>query len=248
MKTRIALYLCLLLSSAVFGKDVQTEIHLGAENSWPPYSNQYGQGVSTNIVKAAFAKVGMTTKISVHPYARVLHDLKAGVLEGGYNVTRQENTEQDFIFGSEPILQANAHWYFAPGTRLPEGTPTDLPNGYKVGGIIGYEYGDIFERERPRFKEMRVSRQSQLVKLLLQGRIDAAIMFEAEAVETLKMMGLPENSVQKGMFNHTSDIYLAFSRKHKKAIENAKAFDEGLRLLKASGEYRKLLMPTQYDN
>ena len=248
MKVSTTLFLTLFLSSVVFGKDVQTEIHLGAENSWPPYSDQHGQGISTNIVKAAFAKVGITTKISVHHYVRVLHDVKAGVLEGGYNVTRQENTEQDFIFGSEPILQASAYWYFAPSVRLPEGSPTDLPDGYKVGGIIGYEYGDVFERERHRFKEMRVSRQSQLVKLLIQGRIDAAIMFEEEAIETLKMMGLPENSVQKGMFNHTSDIYLAFSRKHENAIENAKVFDKGMRLLKASGEYRKLLTPTQYDN
>lgn len=216
---------------------------LGAEDSWPPYSDKLGQGISTNIVKAAFAKVGLDVHVVVRPYARVLQDVKAGAIDGGYNVTRQQNTELEFVFGKEPILQASAYWYFRPNAALPINTPKKLPDGFRVGAIIDYEYGDIYEIERRRFKEVRVPRQVQLIKMLQQGRIDAALMFEEEANQTLKEMGLSNTAVQKGMFNHTSDIYLAFSRKKTHSQELAQKFDQGIKKLKETGEYERLLMP-----
>ncbi|GGY69761.1 amino acid ABC transporter substrate-binding protein [Cellvibrio zantedeschiae] len=237
--------LCLLLTmftlalpSLSFG---QTQLVLGAEDSWPPYSDKNGEGISTNIIKAAFAKVGITTKIQVRNYARVLQDVKAGLLDAGYNVTRQQNTEQEFIFGKEPILQAKAYWYFASKTKTKFKTPSALPDGFRVGCIIDYEYGDTYEHERQRFKEVKVPRQVQLIRMLQQGRIDAALMFEEEANQTLKDMGLQQDAIQKGMFNHTSDIYLAFSRKNPQSEENAKKLDQGIKILKETGEYQQLL-------
>ena len=113
----------------------------------------------------------------------------------------------------------------------------------KVGVIIDYEYGDIFEEERHRFTEVRVPSQAQLIKMLQQGRIDAALMFEEEANQTLKEMGLSNTAIQKGMFNHTSDIYLAFSRKKPYSQELARKFDQGIKTLKETGEYEQLLNP-----
>lgn len=221
----------------------QIQILLGAEDSWPPYSDKNGYGISTNIIKAAFGKVGITPKIQVRNYARVLQDVKAGLLDAGYNVTRQRNTEEEFIFGHEPILQAKAYWYFPATSKILFNTVDKLPNGFRVGCIIDYEYGDIYEQERHRFKEVKVPHQTQLVRMLQQGRIDAALMFEKEANQTLKEMGLSETTIQKGMFNHTSDIYLAFSRKNSHSEEHAKMFDQGIKKLKETGEYSQLLNP-----
>lgn len=221
----------------------EPNLSLGAEDSWPPYSDKNGQGISTNIINAAFAKVNIKPQIHVRNYARVLQDVKAGLLDAGYNVTRQQNTEHEFIFGVEPILQAKAYWYFPAGSKANFTSLERLPDGFRVGCIIDYEYGDTYEQERHRFKETRVPRQTQLVRMLQQGRIDAALMFEEEATQTLKEMGLDSQSIQKGMFNHTSDIYLAFSRKNPHSAERAKKFDAGIRKLKESGEYYQLLHP-----
>ena len=239
----VPLCFCWLITLAACPKASHAALILGAEDSWPPYSNKSGQGISTNIVKAAFAKAGLETQVVVRPYARILQDVKAGALDAGYNVTRQQNTEQEFIFGKEPILQASAYWYFRPGASQPATTPKKLPDGYRVGAIIDYEYGDVYEAERHRFKEVRVPRQTQLIKMLKQGRIDAALMFEEEAKQTLKEMGLGNTVIQKGMFNHTSDIYLAFSRKKPHSQELAQKFDQGIKKLKETGEYKQLLNP-----
>ncbi len=239
----ISILLCIWWSTAfaacTYAK--HATLTLGAEDSWLPYSDKRGQGISTNIVKAAFAKVGLDIHVVVRPYARVLQDVKAGAIDGGYNVSRQQNTEREFIFGKEPILQARAYWYFRPNRVLLINTPKKLPDGFRVGAIIGYEYGDIYEIERRRFKEVRVPRQVQLIKMLHQGRIDAALMFEEEANYTLKEMGLNETAIHKGMFNHTSDIYLAFSRKKPHSQELAQKFDQGIEKLKETGEYERLL-------
>lgn len=221
----------------------QTPLKLGAEDSWAPYSDKHGQGISTNIINAAFNKVGVTTDIQVRAYARVLQDVKAGTLDAGFNVTRQQNTEQDFIFGTEPIFKANAYWYFSNTNTHPFTSLRAMPDGYRVGGIIDYEYGDAYEQERHRFREVRVPRQAQLIKMLQQGRIDAAVMFEEEAKQALKDINLPPETLKKGMLNHTSDIYLAFTRKNPLSQERAKKFDAGIKKLKETGEYEQLLHP-----
>jgi len=219
------------------------QVLLGAEDSWPPYSDKNGEGIATNLIKAAYKKVGIDVKIQVRPYARVLQDVKNGLLDGGYDVTRQENTEREFIFGREPIFQAKAFWYFPPNTPHKFSNLAAIPNGFRVGGIIDYEYGDIYEHERHRFNEIRVSRQSQLVNMLIRGRLDAAIMFEEEANQTLIGMNLPSEAITKVIYNHTSDIYVAFSKKRQSARFYAEELDKGITLLKISGEYERLLKP-----
>jgi polar amino acid transport system substrate-binding protein len=250
MKTLLSLLLfaSLAFANPGYSQNIQTQLVLGAEDSWPPYSDKNGQGISTNIINAAFAKVGVTTKIQVRNYARVLQDVKAGLLDAGYNVTRQKKTERDFIFGSEPILQAKAYWYFPANNKITFKSLDQLPDGYRVGCILDYEYGDIYEQERHRFKEIKVPHQAQLIKMLQQGRIDAALMFEEEANQAVRELGLPQEIITKGMLNHTSDIYLAFSRKNPQSPANAKMFDIGLKRLKDSGEYTMLLKTIMSDN
>jgi polar amino acid transport system substrate-binding protein len=79
--------------------------------------------------------------------------------------------------------------------------------------------------------------------MLRLGRIDGAIMFDAVAKYTLKSMDLAEASLQKGPLNHTSHIYVAFSRSHNKAQYFADKLDQGLTNLKESGQYQQLLQP-----
>jgi polar amino acid transport system substrate-binding protein len=239
MNRILVICLSLLLTSLGYA---QTPLKLGAEDSWAPYSDKHGQGISTNIIKAAFNEAGIVVTIQVRGYARVLQDVKAGTLDAGYNVTRQKNTEQEFIFGAEPIFQANAYWYFLNTDNEAYGSLNQIPEGYRVGGIIDYEYGDAYELQRYKLKEVRVPRQAQLIKMLQQGRIDAAVMFEEEAKQALKDMKLPPDTLKRGMLNHTSDIHLAFSRKNPHSHELAEKFDWGIRKLKETGQYERLLV------
>jgi polar amino acid transport system substrate-binding protein len=220
-----------------------TSVVLAVEDSWPPYADSEGQGISTNIIKQAFAAIDITLIVRVLPYARVLNDVTKGILVGGYNVTRQESTEKNFLFGQQALLQAPASFYFTQENVAAADykSITDIPTGSRVGVIIDYEYGDLFDQHKSRFKEVKVSSQEQVIKMLRLGRIDSAIMFDAVASHTLKSMKLSIDSIKQGPLNHTSDIYVAFSRSHKDAQFFADKLDQGLLLIKNNGQYDKLL-------
>ncbi|MFK0570012.1 substrate-binding periplasmic protein [Endozoicomonas sp.] len=216
------------------------EILIAAEDSWPPFSDQSGNGVSRALVTAALAREGVQAKIFVVPYARALNDTETGKVNACWNVTRQPSTEKQFIFGEEALLTARASYFYAPDSDLDFTSVESIPDQTRVGVIIDYEYGSSFSQHQQRFKLTRVNSQAQLIKLLLSKRIDVAIMFDEVAQYTLQTVGIPASAIIKGQQNHVSDIYVAFSRKYKESRALAAKLDKGLRALKASGEYERL--------
>ncbi|MDO8342279.1 MAG: transporter substrate-binding domain-containing protein [Cellvibrio sp.] len=227
--------------------DDSIRIHLGAEDSWPPYSDAKGQGISTDLIKAAFAKSGLTPTLHVLPYARVLHDLASGKIDGGYNVTLQSTTQDKYIFGQVPLLRVEAYWFFIPDMHPTIKSIADIPDKFRVGVIRDYEYGDIYENHRRRFTEVQVSQQSQIIRMLKQGRIDAAVMFDREAEFALKEMNLDAAIFDKRFLNHIGDVYVAFSHKSPRARWLAEQLDKGLLMMKETGEYDRILSDTNKE-
>lgn len=240
------LLLCVLaMQSHAESREVEStedsiRIRLGAEDSWPPYSNAQGQGISTNLVKAAFAKSGLTPTLHVLPYARVLHDLQSGKIDGGYNVTRQSTTQDKYIFGQVPLLRVEAYWFFIKDMHPGIKSIVDIPDKFRVGVIRDYEYGDVYETHRHRFTEVQVSQQSQIIRMLKQGRIDGAVMFDREAEFALKEIRVDAAVFDKRFLNHSGDVYVAFSHKSPRARWLAEQLDKGLNELKRTGEYDQL--------
>ncbi len=245
MRLLSRLLLCLAFSMPLMAENSRLPtVRLAAENSWAPYSDERGEGLSNRLVKAAYAAVGYEVDISVMPYARVEYQVLNGVSDGGFNVTRQASTEDLFLFGRVPLLKAAASFYFSREHAKAFESYDALPDGTRIGLILGYEYGDIYQANRHRFIETRVSYQYQLIRMLLAGRIDAAIMFDEVAKFTLAEMQLPKGSLQQGFQNHVSDIYVAFSPNNPSAQNLSERLDKGLSLLKESGEYRRLYTET----
>ncbi len=247
------LVLCVLLvcslacaSSVSLADEQMPPLVLGVEDSWPPYSNKQGEGVSKQIVIAAFSAVGQEVHFVVLPYARVLRDVESGNLDGGFNVTRQASTVERFVFGETPILQAQASFYYSPASPLQLESHSVIADGSRVGMILGYEYGDAYEKHRHRFKEIRVGQQSQIVRMLIAGRLDLAIMFDEVARQTLLDMELPHNAISKGGLNHRSDIYVVFSKNNPFSSKHAQKLDQGMKIIKASGQYADIINQHSY--
>lgn len=233
--------------AVAYAEPTSTRVQLAVENSWPPYSDVNGQGLSTDLVSAAYRAVGARVTVKVLPYARVEESIQAGLVDGGYNVTRQSSTEDVFLFGSEVLLTAAASIYVNVGGGANYKSYDDIPSGARIGLIIGYEYGDIYQQNSHRFNEVRVSTQSQLIKMIKAGRIDMAIMFDEVAAYTLRELGLPMDAIDKSFLNHISDIYVGFSLKRASSSHYAELLDKGLRLLRETGEYQTLVELTLRD-
>lgn len=222
-----------------------TTLVLAIEDSWPPYADRQGQGISRTLVEEALALFCIQADFKVMPYARVLREVENGDLIGGMNVTRQASTEEKFTFGKHPILQAKASFYTLEPPLQPVTTIEQVADGSRIGLIIDYEYGDRYEQQRHRFSELRVDSQEQLIQLLLRGRIDATIMFDQVARYTLENAGQDPNLLFRNFQNHQSDIYVAFTRQFKQDEQLIKTLadllDQGVVQLKRSGRYREII-------
>lgn len=235
---------CLTTSAAerpILSQEVTLSPVIAVENSWPPYADEMGEGLSTSIVQHAFSAVGITPKIQVLPYARVLYDIKSGNVVGGFNVSKQTSTEEIYLFGHSALFIAKSSFFFRPGDGVQYNDIGQLPDDFRIGIIFGYEYGQVFEHEKHRFEELKVSSQTQLINILLAGRVDAVIMYDEVAKYTLNKMKLDSASLYRGFPNKESRIHIAFSRKHPDSEALAKALDKGIEIIHSNGVYDKIV-------
>jgi polar amino acid transport system substrate-binding protein len=203
------------------------KIKLAAENSWPPYSNEVGEGISKDIIQRAFDSVGVEVEFIIVPYARALLLAQLGKVDGAFNVTKQKSTLDKFAFGEVPILQVKASFYYHKESGLNFKTVDEIPAGTSIALILDYEYGELYEKNRDRFNEVRVSNQKQIIKLLQLKRVDMAIMFDDVAEYYLSELTLNKDEIKKGHINHTSDIFVAFN-KYKDLSEVILLLDQGI--------------------
>ncbi|WP_417335586.1 substrate-binding periplasmic protein [Halobacteriovorax marinus] len=214
--------------------------NLAVEDSWPPYSDENGKGISTNIIKAAFKAVDVEAKVSVFPYARALRVVQTGEYDGCYNVTKQESTKKLFHFGEEPILKSQASFFQHRETPLKYEAIHEIPKGTTLVLIRGYEYGDNFDKIKSHFKLFYVNNQKQIIKMILNKRAALTIMFDNVAKYHLKDNPRAKE-IKKTIPNHMSDIYVGFNLKSARSKTLSKKLDEGLRIIKANGVYSKLI-------
>ena len=203
-----------------------------AENSWPPFAMADGNGLSRTIIEQALSYSDSTATFITVPYARALKMAENGQVDGAYNVTLQQNTLQRLVFGNEPLFQAKASFYYPKDSTFNYASVDKFPGGINIALITGYEYGDNYEAQRKRFKEVRVANQRQIINMLRENKVHVAIMFDAVASYTLAAMQLPHDAIRKGELNHISDIYVAFSPKAEDLEAKIALFDEGLRRFK----------------
>jgi polar amino acid transport system substrate-binding protein len=221
------------------------KLTLAVEDSWPPFANELGEGYSKDIVSAAFKDTNIDVEFVVRPYARALREAKSGLVDGCFNVTRQQSTEAIYHFGEEPLFEAKASYFVLSGREqngavLQAQSLAEIPDDTRIAVIKGYEYGTVYEQHKARFLIIEVRTQSQIVDMLKKSHVDGAIMFERVAEATLKKMVLPTDLLRAVFLNHTSGIYVAFNKANEKTSYMAEVLDTGLRRLKSSGAYMQI--------
>lgn len=215
-------------------------VRIAAEDNWPPFSDSNGRGLSYQLVKAALAPQGYQLQLTAVPYARALHLTSHGKTDALWNVTRQSNTNRDFVLHQTPLFQAASSFYYAQQAK-PYRSVAEIPDNTVVGVILGYEYGDLFEQHKHRFKLVEVSQHLQLIQLLQQQRVELAIFFDDVLQWYLQQEPLVGTLPVRGQLNHVSDIFVAFYKGNPRSKVLAGALDKGLVQLKQTGEYQRLL-------
>jgi len=214
-------------------------IQIGAEDSWPPFSRKDGTGLTNTIVKEAYASQGVDVEFVIAPYSRLLREVKTGRLMALFNVTREESTQQTFLFGEHKLFTATTAYYHHKNRPLNASNFREVNHGEKIGMILGYEYGPFILSNRD-IASIRVKYQSQLVKMLLKNRLDGALMFDAIADDIFKTIKNSEKIVRAFDGQH-SDIYVAFSRRFPGAEKYMNLLDKGLMQIRKNGQLSRIL-------
>jgi polar amino acid transport system substrate-binding protein len=209
------------------------------DEAHPPYMcNKGGEalGIYPALIQAAFARMNVEVRLEPKPWARAILELEngsAGV--GGIYKNSERLKKYDY---SEPLLVETITVYFHRDRPLAYAQIGDL-FGKRVGVMRGWSYGDAFDQARAGglIQVESVSSDDQNFLKLQSGRIDALLAID-ESVSSL-LTAHPDIRASGTPFSE-APAFLAFS-KGSNLAPLLRRFDQVIREMKASGEFRRLV-------
>ena len=234
----VSAMIAVFMGFAVSQANAET-ITIGAEDSWPPFARADGTGLTNQIVREAFATQGINVEYRVAPYARLLADVESGKLLALFNVTKEPSTANRYLFGEHKLFTATTAYFHHRDRPLEATNFLEVRNGESIGMILGYEYGPHILANKS-ITPVRVKQQTNLVKMLLNKRVDAVIMFDAIAQEVLQDFDR-RDEIERAFDGQHSDIYVAFSKSFPRSAHYVDALDRGLEQLRSQGRLSIIL-------
>ena len=245
MRRRDALLTACLALPAAAAVAEQRVVIIGAEDDWYPYSagvDGRAQGITVELVSAAFAAVGIEARFDLLPYVRCMAQTKSGALVACFNTTRTALIESDYLWPAKPMFDERFLIWARADAPAPRSGPLQARDleGQQVAVTRGYEYGNEFDAN-PRINRLVTSHDENNFRLLLRGRatytlapdINARMLFkrQPDLAGRFKVVG------QLSAFG----IYTTFSRQHPQSRAMLAAFDEGMKTIQANGVAKAIM-------
>lgn len=236
---RLLLVLLLLLLS---GRATAEFYLIGAEDDWYPFTGLRDgriEGLSVDIVRAAFAASQTPVELVAYPYSRCMQMTLSGKLAACFNTAPNPQIARDYLLPqhalfSDDILLWARHDRARPLQQL------EQIRAQRVAVTIGYEYGSLFDGYAPL---VRVPvRQDRYGFLMLQrGRVDYTVAYRGTAQQLFRDYPELAGQFTPVLTVHQPQLYLSFSRHHPQAALLRERFDLGMQRIAQNGEYRRIL-------
>lgn len=226
-------------SQITLNNSLPVRISLAAEDSWPPFADQYGKGVSHQLIHAAFEQVGITVDTILVPYSRGLKMASEGSVDGVFNVAKLKQRQDDYRFGEQALFISHSLFFHSKSRPMLAKSKSQLTSGTRIGKVKGFYYGgEIDTLNQVEFVD--VDNQYQLINLLLTGKIDGALMYQEVAQRYIQQMKVSDDIIP-AFDNQQNMIFLAFSKQTPHSQRLASVFDLGLKKLKNNGSYQQII-------
>ncbi|MCP4689907.1 MAG: transporter substrate-binding domain-containing protein [Desulfobacterales bacterium] len=243
------LLVVIFLLCAAESVDAQETIRL-ASGEWSPYQSENLKyfGVVSRIVTEAFARVGVKVEYGYFPWKRSYKYAETGEWDG--TLVWFDTPERRKIFYiSAPVIDIQYVFFHLRTTSFDWQSMDDLKK-FEIGATYEYNYGDAFQ-EAEKAKEIIVQRVSRDVinfKKLLRGRIDI-FPNDLDAGYELLLKNFTPARVA-GITYHPRPVkaaphHILFSKKVEKNVKMLELFNEGLKILRDSGDYDQYLMESR---
>ncbi|WP_114099118.1 ABC transporter substrate-binding protein [Thalassospira profundimaris] len=183
----------------------------------PPFmyrSDDQAEGIYPDIVRAVFARAGISVKIIAVPWRRALMHLENG--DGGIaGIYKNLERQKRYAF-SDPIHREGLMIY-RPKTDFAGESDLDDLEGMSVGVIRGWSYGDAFDSARRAglFSASEATGDDQNFSMLISKRIDAVIAVREAGDIWIKKLRLEDQIVRAESALFENQTFIALNRRSK---------------------------------
>lgn len=195
--------------------DGRENIHLTVVyTDWFPYTyreNGQARGFELEIFKTVIAQMGITADYTRYPWKRCLAAIKNGSADVLISLLKTSERETFTYYPQEPISISKTVFFTRADSAIRySGSLQDLEN-YRIGFILGFSYGEAFDRADYLKKDSALTHRV-LIKKLLVGRNDLVAENQTVIERYAKQMGVRERiRVLKPPIHHQK-LYAGFSR------------------------------------
>ena len=145
----LAILLPLLCAPAATADEVY---RIGAEDDWYPFTalrEGKVQGMSADLVRAAFAASNTRVELVPYPYSRCMELTRTGQLAACFNTSPDADIASAFRLPQEPLFSDDILLWARRDDAHPIANLQQL-TGQKVAVTIGYTYGEVEVENRER--------------------------------------------------------------------------------------------------
>lgn len=159
-------------------------------------STAKGENDSLAHVACIFDHLELAHRVHILPWRRVRQDVASGKLDGYFTAMPRTETEADGSL-SAPLVLENWYWFWRSGDA-----PPHLDSGARLAVIMGSPQAEWFE-QTGRDVDFQVSSLVQLVKLLLNGRIDGFVADLDQFEQATLVLGLDNQLFDQRFLRYT---------------------------------------------
>ncbi|SLM31964.1 putative ABC-type amino acid transport/signal transduction systems, periplasmic component/domain [Desulfamplus magnetovallimortis] len=215
-----------------------------AIGDWAPYTSETDPDgkLLEEVVTEAFKAEGIDVEYAYYPWKRSYVNVEKGKYDGTFPWNKTEERENEFYFHKESLIKDPGVYFHLKSKDFDWNTIEDLKK-YKVGVTIGYKQEETY-KEHGIVADTVPDEQMNFKKMLV-GRIDVYQTSKVVGYATINKLFPPEEA--KLFTNHPkaveeSEYYILFSKKTPNGQHFADKFDSGLKKIKESGLYDKILV------
>ncbi len=221
-----------------------------AVGEWPPYvsSDLKYYGLAPRIVSEAFALENVSVKYVFYPWKRAYILAKTGECDATLLWIKTPEREKDFYF-SDVVVKGTAVFFHLKSYPFKWKNVEDLQN-IRIGGLLSASYPwfedskqagknvymDLVEREEQNFKKL-LAKRIQIFSLDINTGY--SVLHKHFTPEEISLITYHPQPIE------TWGYRLMFSKKLNENPHLLSAFNQGLKRLKSSGLYERLLTESQ---
>jgi len=226
-----------VLSHTVNAEALVINLDVGSQPTQYEDAAGQPQGIYPEILRRAFASMGIPAQIRSRPFRRLLAELDTGdAAVGAFIVTPERKAANDF---SAPYFIEHVAVFHLPQRPVYRNI-SDL-KGYRVGVIHGWSYGTAFDQaaKRGEFQTEAVARDWQNFEKLLRGRLDYVVA--TELAGRAWQLANPGSTVTQGKnYLLSASMHLAFNKRAgQTGLLNR--FDQAVQTLQQQGEIERIV-------